>query len=42
MDWLEYDSEEASYEALQVKCDDLFKRFGIRVQTLTTDEIRNI
>jgi hypothetical protein len=42
MNWLEYDSEEASLVEVQTRCDDLFKRYGIRVQSMSKDELRSI
>jgi heat shock 70kDa protein 1/2/6/8 len=40
MNWLEYDSETASLEEVQKHCDDLFKRYGYRVHTLSDEELR--
>ncbi|CAE7486309.1 HSP70-5 [Symbiodinium microadriaticum] len=40
LDWLEYDSEAASEAEVQAKCDELFKRYGVRVVPgSTTDAI---
>eukprot|EP01041_Mallomonas_annulata_P006801 gene6801-13772_t len=33
LSWLEYDSESASYEEIQKKCDEIFNRYGLRVST---------
>lgn len=32
LSWLEYDSEAASYEEIQKKCDQLYQRFGVKVE----------
>lgn len=42
MNWLEFESEEASLEDIQQHCDNLFKRYGIRVQSLSDDEVHNL
>lgn len=39
MQWLEYDSEEASIAVIQEKCEHMFKRFGVRVSTEPTDAL---
>jgi molecular chaperone DnaK (HSP70) len=40
MNWLEYESETASLEEVQKHCDELFKRYGYRVHTLSDEELR--
>lgn len=42
MNWLEYESEEAPLDEIQIRCDDIFKRYGIRVQSMSNEEIRGI
>lgn len=41
LEWLEYDSETASLEEVQQHCDNLFTRFGIRVE-VTSEDVRGI
>jgi hypothetical protein len=42
MNWLEYESEEASLEVIQQHCDNLFKRYGIRVHSMSTEEMQSL
>mmetsp|Transcript_35546 Transcript_35546/g.36223 ORF Transcript_35546/g.36223 Transcript_35546/m.36223 type:complete len:634 (-) Transcript_35546:137-2038(-) len=35
--WLEYDSEAASYEEIQKKCDEIHARYGLRVSTASRE-----
>lgn len=42
MNWLEYESENATLDEIQQYCEKIFKRYGIRVQSMSNDEIRGI
>lgn len=38
LEWMEYDSETASLEDMQAKCDELFRKFGVRVDPETVSD----
>jgi hypothetical protein len=38
LDWLEYDSDTADINQIQKKCDELFNRYGLRVDPINMDQ----
>jgi hypothetical protein len=38
--WLEYDSESATYEEIQRKADQIYSRFGVRVDASNREKAR--
>lgn len=40
--WLEYDSEQASYDEIQRKCEQFASKFGVKVEPISTAETRTL